>query len=299
MSPKRPPSRNGKRPLTRWLWLLPVVLALGVVATFRGSGEPGPGPTPESVSSEAAVASVSEAVTRLELTTLARHPHDPEAFTQGLVWHEGKLYESTGQYGRSRLRRVNLETGEVELESDLAPNLFGEGLAVIPGTGAEGRDELLWLTWKGGRALRFDLETFAPSGEYRYEGEGWGLCAWEADLYRTDGTAILWRHGPESFDVRGRLEVTRDGAPVGFLNELECTAKGILANVWQSDEIVRIDPRSGVVTATLDASSLWPAGQRRPEAVLNGIAYRPETDTYLLTGKLWPWLFEVALEEPL
>jgi glutamine cyclotransferase len=134
-------------------------------------------------------------------------------------------------------------------------------------------------------------------GEFGYDGEGWGLASCDGEFYRSDGTAVVWRHDPATFAVGGRLEVTRREAPVAYLNELECTPRGLLANVWQSDEIVRIDPRTGRVTATIDAAGLLEAGERRPEGVLNGIAYRAETDTLLLTGKYWPWLFEVVLEE--
>jgi len=239
---------------------------------------------------------------RLRVSVVARYSHDGDAFTQGLLWHDGKLYETTGQYGRSRLRRWNLETGEIEAEILLSPDLFGEGLAFVgararASVGAGGGDELIWLTWKAGRAFRFDPDGFTNLGEFAYEGEGWGLTLCNGELYRSDGSATLWRHDPETFAVRGRLEVARGGVAIALLNELECTPRGILANIWQRDEIVRIDSLSGRVTATIDAGGLLRADERRPEAVLNGIAYRPETDTLLLTGKHWPWLFEVVLEE--
>ncbi len=239
---------------------------------------------------------------RLRVSVVARYSHDGDAFTQGLLWHDGKLYETTGQYGRSRLRRWNLETGEIEAEILLSPDLFGEGLAFVgararASVGAGGGDELIWLTWKAGRAFRFDPDGFTGLGEFAYEGEGWGLTLCNGELYRSDGSATLWRHDPETFAVRGRLEVSRGGVAIALLNELECTPRGILANIWQRDEIVRIDSLSGRVTATIDAGGLLRADERRPEAVLNGIAYRPETDTLLLTGKHWPWLFEVVLEE--
>ena len=263
---------------------------------------------------------------RLRVSMVARYSHDGDAFTQGLLWHDGKLYETTGQYGRSRLRRWNLETGEIEAEILLSPDLFGEGLAFVgararasvgagAGAGAGslagpragaltdrgaapgGGGELIWLTWKAGRAFRFDPDGFTNLGEFAYDGEGWGLTLCNGELYRSDGSATLWRHDPETFAVRGRLEVSRGGVAIALLNELECTPRGILANIWQRDEIVRIDSLSGRVTATIDAGGLLRADERRPEAVLNGIAYRPETDTLLLTGKHWPWLFEVVLEE--
>ncbi|MFQ5526375.1 MAG: glutaminyl-peptide cyclotransferase [Thermoanaerobaculia bacterium] len=292
--------------MTRWLWLLPLAAAIAVgwlctrpdgfhtgvevgvagrtVASIPASGTDSVGDQP------------SGAPAVLELTVLGKYPHDSQAFTQGLLWHEGKLYETTGHYGRSRLRRVDLDTGAVEQEVSLAADYFGEGLTLVPETGSA-RAELLWLTWRAGRAFRFDLETFELVGEHTYQGQGWGLCWRDGELYRSDGTSTLWRHGSADLEVRERLQVTRNGLPVDLVNELECTPEGILANVWQSDEILRIDPTSGRVTATADASDLIPLEERGKDAVLNGIAYRSETGTFFLTGKNWPWLFEVALEE--
>ncbi len=304
--------------MTRWLWLLAVMVALaaaGLNHWFRGprasdpevsvssaSASTGAGGSPVSRQSASNAARRSD---RLRVSVVARYAHDGSAFTQGLLWHGGKLYETTGQYGRSRLRRWNLDTGEIDQETRLRPDLFGEGLALVgplvgagsgPPIGPGGGEQLIWLTWKAGRAFRFEADGLASLGEFAYEGEGWGLTLCNGELYRSDGSAILWRHDPETFAVRGRLEVSRDGAALEFLNELECTPRGILANIWQTDEIVRIDSLSGRVSATIDAGGLLGVDERRPEAVLNGIAYRPETDTLLLTGKHWPWLFEVVLE---
>lgn len=287
--------------MTRWLWLLPLAAAL-VAAIWLGRAEEPLEPVrgadsakaPASPSSGSPGSDDASDPAELRVSIVARYSHDADAFTQGLLWHGGRLYETTGQYGRSRLRRWNLETGEIEREIPLEPDLFGEGLALVgEGSGAE----LIWLTWKAGRALRFDLDDFARLGEFSYEGEGWGLALCNGELYRSDGTSTLWRHDPKTFAVRGRFQVARDGVPVEFLNELECTPRGILANVWQRDEIVRIDARSGRVTATINARGLLRPDERLHQAVLNGIAYRPETDTVLLTGKYWPWLFEVVLEE--
>lgn len=272
-----------------------VALAVaGVVAVVFGARAGWLGDSGSAEGGAEAARALGAPVAVFDVEVLGRYPHDPSAFTQGLLWHGGKLYESTGLRGASRLRRVDHETGEVEREVPLERALFGEGLALIP---SGDRPELLWLTWTAGRALRFDLETFERLGEFAYQGQGWGLCWRDGDLYRTDGTATLWRHAASDFAVLGRLQVTRDGAPVASLNELECTPEGLWANVWQSDEIVRIDAASGRVTAVADAGGLMPRAERPPEGVLNGIAYRPETGTYFLTGKRWPWLFEVALEE--
>lgn len=284
--------------MNRWLWSLPV---MGALATAIGLTLWLGGPWASDASIEKRENRPSRS-DRLRVSVVARYSHDGDAFTQGLLWHDGRLYETTGQYGRSRLRRWNLETGEIETEIPLSPDLFGEGLAFVgararASVGAGGGDELIWLTWKAGRAFRFDPDGLTRLGEFSYEGEGWGLTLCNGELYRSDGSATLWRHDPETFAVRGRLEVARDGVAVELLNELECTPRGILANIWQRDEIVRIDALSGRVTATIDAGGLLRADERRPDGVLNGIAYRPETDTLLLTGKHWPWLFEVVLEE--
>ncbi|MCP4204923.1 MAG: glutaminyl-peptide cyclotransferase [bacterium] len=294
--------------MTRWLWLLPVAVALAVwfgtsgnlARPTPGAGTPvaatvrDPESTPARGASGEGPASAATAPARLRVSVVARYAHDPGAFTQGLLWHGGKLYESTGQYGESRLRRWDLESGEVEQEISLEPSLFGEGLALVD---SDSGRELIWLTWKAGRALRFDLGDFASLGEFSYESEGWGLTLCHGELYRSDGTATLWRHDPETFAVRGRFQVLLEGVPVELLNELECTPRGILANVLYRDQILRIDPRSGRVTATIDAGGLRAPGGRVAFEVLNGIAYRPETDTVLLTGKYWPWLFEVVLEK--
>lgn len=229
---------------------------------------------------------------RLRLEVLGRFPHDETSFTQGLLWHEGALYESTGQYGESKLRRIDLESGRVEAEHRLAPTYFGEGLARVG-------DRLVQLTYREGQALVYDLASFEPRGTWRYEGEGWGLCFDGRTLFMSDGTSRIARRDPESFAVTEHLPVTLEGRPVGAVNELECAEGWLYANVWQTDWVLRIDPASGGVAAIIDASPLRrglglpPGGDR----VLNGIAYRPETATFLLTGKNWPEIFEVVFVE--
>lgn len=236
--------------------------------------------------SEPAVAS---SLLELEPRVLAEHPHDPDAFTQGLIWHQDRLYESTGEYGSSTLRRIELESGAVEKRLDLPEILFGEGLERVG-------DRLVQLTWRERLARVYDLETFELEEELTYFGEGWGLCFDSVELVRSDGTSTLTFHDPASFAQLRRLDVTLAGRPVGFLNELECAEGWIYANVWQTDSIVRIDPASGEVRARVDASGLLP-DRRQGAGVLNGIAYRPETATFLLTGKNWPKIFEVVFVE--
>jgi glutamine cyclotransferase len=229
---------------------------------------------------------------RLEPTVLASYPHDPQAFTQGLLLHEGMLYESTGLYGRSSLREVDLETGEVVRARQIDPRLFGEGLALVDGN-------LIQLTWRAGLALVFDLETFEPLGTFSYQGEGWGLCFDGESLWMSDGSATLTARDPAGFEPLRRVTVTLAGEPVTRLNELECVDGNIYANVWQTDRIVRADKSTGRVDAVIEAGGLLSTEQRSTlstDAVLNGIAYDRENERFLITGKLWPTLFAVRFE---
>jgi glutamine cyclotransferase len=222
----------------------------------------------------------------LVVQVVRSYPHDRDAFTQGLLYFDGWLYESTGLPGRSTLRRVELETGRVEQQVRLEGSLFGEGLERVG-------DRLLQLTWQDGRALVWDLRTLRKLREHAYAGEGWGLCFDGKRLVMSDGSDRLTFRDAQSFGRLGEIAVTRLGRPVPQLNELECAQGHVYANVWQRNEIVRVDPASGRVTATIDASGLLTSRERLGTDVLNGIAYLPERGTFLLTGKLWPRLFEV------
>jgi glutaminyl-peptide cyclotransferase len=248
------------------------------------------GDEPMKAASGTSAATAGTDVLRLRARVVASFPHDPGAFTQGLLWFEGKLYESTGLWGASSIRRVDLRTGTVEKQADLSGRLFGEGLARI------GRS-LVQLTWQNRRAIRYDLQSFAPLTEHVYEGEGWGLCHDGVDVWRSDGSSSLWLHDQTTFAQQGRLEVRLRGEPVEQLNELECAEGWIYANVLGSDEIVRIDPGSGRVVAVIDASGLLGTNPGQRAGPLNGIAYRSESQTFLLTGKNWPKLFEVVFVE--
>lgn len=226
---------------------------------------------------------------RLAVRVLGEFPHDPTAYTQGLLWHDGALYESTGQYGASRLRRVEVETGAELAQRPLPETLFGEGLARVD-------ERLIQLTWKAGRALVYDLGSLEPVEELWYEGEGWGLCFDGAWLWMSDGTDRLQRRDSATFEVVGELRITHEGAAVGLLNELECAEGWIYANVYETDYIVRIEPVTGRVAAVIDASGLLNAEEAATAEVLNGIAYNPRRETFYVTGKYWPRLFEVAFE---
>jgi glutamine cyclotransferase len=217
-------------------------------------------------------------------------PHDPEAFLQGLVWHEGGFFESTGLLGRSTLRRVEWPSGHVRRRVRLPRDVFGEGLARVD-------DRLVQLTWRSRRGFVYELETMRKLGEFRYEGEGWGLTYDGASLVMSDGSDVLTSLDPRRFTPVRRVAVTWDGRPVHRLNELEFIEGRIWANVWYTDAIVQIDPASGRVVSYLDLTGLLPAGLRRSrDAVLNGIAYDPATRRVFVCGKLWPLLFQIRVD---
>ncbi len=204
------------------------------------------------------------------------------------MYHDGQLFESTGLYGRSSLRRVRLSTGEVLDRVDLPPGEFGEGLARV-----EGR--LVQLTWRSGLAHVYDLSTFEAERSHRYSTEGWGLCFDGSRLVMSDGSDRLFFRDPTTFALRSQVSVRAGGSPVSQLNELECVGDRVYANVWQTNRIVVIDPESGQVVAEVDASGLLTASEQARADVLNGIAFVPETGRFLVTGKLWPKIFEVEL----
>lgn len=217
-------------------------------------------------------------------------PHDPSAFTQGLVFRNGGFLESTGLNGRSTLREVEVKTGRVLKQVTLPAEFFAEGLAVLNGHAYQ-------LTWLNRRAFVYDVDTFRLEREFSYEGEGWGLTADGQSLIFSDGTPRIRFLDPETFQVRRSIEVTADGKPVGRLNELEWIKGEIFANVWQTDQVVRIDPSTGVVRGVIDFSGLLtPTERGRGADVLNGIAYDPAADRLFITGKNWPKVFEVRLK---
>lgn len=223
----------------------------------------------------------------------ARHPHDPSSFTEGLVIDgHGHMFESVGGYATSQVQQVDPATGAIIAAQPLRPSLFGEGLA-------ERNGELVQLTWKAGEALRWDAGSLAARSSLKYTGEGWGLTFDPAGdrFVQSDGSARLTFRDGATFAVEGSVEVALEGRPVDQLNELEIVDGAVLANVWHSDRIMRIDPSSGRVVAVIDASGLWTDPERTPEMVLNGIAHRPGDPPGLLvlTGKNWPWTYDVDL----
>lgn len=220
----------------------------------------------------------------------AAYPHDPTAFTQGLEYHDGALYEGTGRKGRSSVRRVTLETGEIEQIRELDDAYFGEGITILG-------DRIYQLTWRSRKGFIYDLASFELLGTFSYAGEGWGLTTDGVHLYMSDGTAKLRAIDPETFEVVREIEVREGDRRVQLLNELEWVNGEILANVYQTSYAVRIDPRSGQVTGWVQLADLLAPTERTANTdVLNGIAYDAEGDRLFVTGKNWPKVFEIRLE---
>lgn len=238
------------------------------------------------------VACTTGAPTSRTVEVVASYPHDQDAFTQGLVWHEGHLYESTGLYGASSVRKVQLEDGSVLMQRDLPDDLFGEGLALVG-------DTLVQLTWRAGDAYVWPLNSFDRAvTRFSYSGEGWGLCFDGNRLIMSDGSDRLTFRDPATFEAIGGVDVTFDNQPLAQLNELECVNGRVWANVWFEDRIVEIDPGSGKVVSYADLGQLLTEEERSVlgrDDVLNGIAYRSDTGRWLVTGKRWPKVFEINL----
>jgi glutamine cyclotransferase len=225
---------------------------------------------------------------RLRVQVLASQPHDTQAFTQGLELHDGVLYEGTGLTGRSELRTVRPATGEVIDRVALPPDVFGEGITVVG-------DRIWQLTFTEQFAFLRDRATLGELRRVEYTGQGWGLChdAPRDRLVMSSGAPELTFRDPETFEQLGSVAVTLDGQPLQNINELECVGNRVWANVWLTDQIVRIDPATGVVDAVVDASGLLSESEAAAADVLNGIAAIPCSDTFLITGKLWPRMFRV------
>jgi glutamine cyclotransferase len=217
-------------------------------------------------------------------------PHDPAAFTQGLVFLNGRLLESTGLHGESTLRRVDLSTGKVLQQVRLAPAYFGEGMTVLNG-------KIYQVTWQSQKGFVYNLETFALEKEFTYTGEGWGLTTDGKSLILSDGSHQLRFLDPVTFQVTRTVPVLHDGQPLRMLNELEYIKGEVFANIWRSQSVARIDPATGRVTGIIDFFGLLPAADHGPKTdVLNGIAHDAATDRLFVTGKNWPKLFEVKLK---
>jgi len=216
------------------------------------------------------------------------YPHDSKAFTQGLQYVDGFLYEGTGLNGSSSIRKVKLETGEVVQRRDLARAYFGEGITVW-------KTDLIQLTWQSQVAFVYDNKTFAPRRSFKYKGEGWGLTHDGTNLIMSDGTNELRVLDPATFAERRRIKVAAVGIPLRNLNELEYMKGEILANVWTTDAVARVAPDTGRVTGYIDLAGLLTPAEKASVDVLNGIAYDEKNDRLFVTGKLWPKLFEIKI----
>ena len=271
-SPSIPHRRQVRR---AWVWLLVVgVGAVGVaillIGPNRSSGE--------------------DVVPIYTYEVVNSYPHDPAAYTQGLAYVDGQLYEGTGQQGMSSLRRVDLETGTVSARVPLDRKYFGEGITVW-------QDQVIQLTWKGRVGFVYDRSSFRELQTFRYTGEGWGLTHDGKNLIMSDGTSTLRYLDPQDYRVVKQLVVRSNESEVRHLNELEYIRGEIWANVWYKDYIVRISPKTGEVLGRINLSGLLPASQRSSrDAVLNGIAYDAKNDRIFVTGKNWPRLFEIRVK---
>jgi glutaminyl-peptide cyclotransferase len=217
------------------------------------------------------------------------YPHDPGAFTQGLIYRDGFLYESTGHYNQSTLRKVELETGTVLRKRHLDSQYFGEGLT-------EWKGRLIQLTWREQTGFIYDMDDFSLIGDFTYPTEGWGLTHDGRHLIMSDGSHYLHFLDPENFMTIRRMPVTDRGRPVTRINEMAYIRGEVFANIWETDRIVRIDPTSGDVTGWIDLTGLLPRRERTPDTdVLNGIAYDAKNNRLFVTGKRWPYLYEIKL----
>jgi glutamine cyclotransferase len=272
------------------------IVALGIVGAVGAAGwhvaHPGDVASPQAVASELPAAPDAAGVPVYAANVVARFPHDSSAFTEGLLFCGGALYESTGKEGASDVRRVDLATGKVLVRGPIAPELFGEGIGCW-------KSQLLSVTWKTGLGFRWSLPTLKQVGKpFRYAGECWGMTSDASGIILSDGTPTLRRMDPASFAERGRIAVTMNGRPLQKLNEVEYVRGRILANIWMSGFIARIDPASGKVDGLIDLRPIVAEiANADPDAVANGIAYDAASNRLFVTGKYWPTLFEITLGE--
>lgn len=237
------------------------------------------------------VAAAVSAATEYRYRVVAELPHDPQVFTQGLLYHEGRFYESGGLYGASRVLLRTLDSAKPEQQRWLDRRLFAEGLTLLNG-------KLYQLTWKAGRCLVYDATNLQPRGSFPFPGEGWGLTTDGRALIASNGSDQLLFLDPDNFQVLRQLPVRLNGQPLDKLNELEWVEGKIYANIWKSDRLAIIDPVNGEVNATVDLSGLLPRELSGNADVLNGIAYDPKQQRLWVTGKLWPRLYQIELLPP-
>ncbi|OPY51355.1 MAG: Glutamine cyclotransferase [Methanosaeta sp. PtaU1.Bin060] len=264
-----------KKPGSSLAALLVIVLQMMILSEAQSEMDPGG----------------AEAVPIYGYKIVDSYPHDASAFTEGLVYEKGELYEGTGLYrdsGPSTLRRVDLQTGKVQRQIALDGGLFGEGVTIWD-------DRLIQLTYKDGIGLVYGKENLTEIDKFSYGTEGWGLTSDGLELIMSDGTENLHLLDPETFEERGRLQVRIGGVPLRGINELEYVRGEIFANIWPTDWIAIISPKTGNVTGLVDLQGILPKEDSSRVDVLNGIAYDEEKGRLFVTGKLWPRLFEIEL----
>ena len=277
--------RRSSRP---WVFAAFAVVVLGGVWAVRST--PTSQASPAGASSAGAASASQPVVRSLRVDVLRELSHERDAYTQGLVWWDNQLFESTGRYGDSTLRRLDPQTGRVEQRIGVPDQYFGEGLALVD-------RRLIMLTWTSERAFTYDRDSFELEETFSYQGEGWGLCHDGDRLVMSDGSDMLTFRDPDTFEQIGEQRVRLRGQPLRKLNELECVDGVVYANVWEEDFLVRIDPETGRVTDYIDATGLLRGDDRLGAEVLNGIAYDPTAETFYITGKWWPKMFEVRFVE--
>lgn len=265
------------------------VLAAGLLTGCDTTGDEGAQASGSATTEEGAIQPE-----QLRATVVAEHPWDATSFTQGVeVVDEEKLLVGTGRNGESRIYHSTVD-GEQSDSRNLDHRYFGEG--VTRHVDKDGHATVWQLTWKENTAFRRDANTLEELDQVHYDGEGWGICSTGKQLVMSDGSGTLTFRDPESFAATGSVDVTRGGEPTTMLNELDCRGDEVWANVWQSDEIYRIDPATGEVTGVVDMTGLVPTARQAGVDVLNGIAHVPGTDRFYLTGKLWDTMYEVTFE---
>lgn len=261
-----------------WIKRAPIAAGLFALTALAGCARTPPTPPPP------------PAPARYTYDVVQAFPHSTDAFTEGLVFLNGRLFESTGMNGHSTLREDDLATGKVLRQADVPPEYFGEGLAIIGGKAYQ-------LTWQAHKGFVYDLDTFKVEKEFAYTGEGWGLTTDGHSLIMSDGTSQIRFLDPATFAVQRTIAVTEQGQPVDQINELEYIKGEIYANVWRTTNILRINPQTGAVTGVVDFAGLLPLADRRATTdVFNGIAYDAANDRLFVTGKYWPKIFEVKLK---
>lgn len=286
----RPSAATAPRSVKLWPWLVGVLAVTALIVYFQASPRSDGDRDPTlNGNSEQRPTPTSDPVAVYDYQVVNTYPHDREAYTQGLIFRNGFLFESTGLNGKSSLRKVRLETGHVVQQIPIDAQHFAEGLA-------DYGNRLYQLTWRSNVGFIYDLETFAAQRTFSYPGEGWGLARDKNRFVMSDGTSSLRFLDLETLRETGQLRVTDGAQPVDQLNELEVVNEAILANVYQTDFIVMISPQSGLVTGRIDLRGILSSADRaQPVDVLNGIAYDADGGRLFVTGKLWPKLFEIRL----